>query len=346
MREDRNFAPGAFLRRLSLLFVLGVVLGLAVACGGAGGGEQGGDYPTQDIEFIVPYDPGGGYDSWARLMAPFIEKHLPNDATVVVRNVPGAGGLTATNQVFAAQPDGTRIEIMDLVGLAGAQIGGQANFDLREFTYLGTLTIDPRILAVAGDSEMETMEQLQERAPLRQGVAGLTTSDGVAMIVLYDTLGIEYTPVMHDGNSEARLSVIRGDTEANITSIESAVGELESGDLKPVLYIGEPLEEGAPGYEEVQGVQTIAELGYPELNDLAAPRVIGAPPDLPDDIRQTLDNAIRDAMADPDFQAQAEESQLTPVARNADETTELVDTTIDTLSEYEEALRSALEGSQ
>lgn len=121
----------------------------------------------------------------------------------------------------------------------------------------------------------------------------------MAAVVLYDRLGIEYNPILHEGSAEARLAVIRGDADASMYPLESILEDVRGGDLKPVLYIGEPLAEGATGYEEVQGVQTIAEIGYPELTNLEAPRVIGAPPELPDEIRQVLANAIRDALAAP-----------------------------------------------
>lgn len=311
--------------------------------GGGGPAGVGSEYPSQDVEFIVPYSPGGGYDSWARALAPFIEEHLPNDVSVVVRNVPGAGGQIATGQLYSAKPDGSQIQIMDTLALAGQQLSGEANFDLSKFVYLGTVTVEPWIFLAAGDSDIDTIEDLRERAPVPQAVTGFTSSDGAITVALYRTLGIEYNAILHEGNTEARLSVIRGDAAAVASPPESALGEMESGDLKPILFIGEELEEGAPGYEETRETQTAEELGHTELNNLASSRMIAAPPGLPDGIKQVLDQAIQDALNDPEFLKQAEENQLTPRPLNAEETAGLANTTLDTLSEYEDALREAVE---
>lgn len=332
--------------RFLMAFPLFLLLFLSAGCGVSSGNQtdDASSYPAQDIEFIVPFEPGGGYDNWARVIAPFIEKHLPNDVAVVVRNVPGAGGQTAASQMYAAKPDGSQIQIFNLNGLVVAELGGEANFKLRDFTYLGQLARDPQILTVAGDSDINTIEDLSEMDVVRFGISGFTTNAGMILVVLNEVLGVNYTPINHDGNSDARLSVIRGDTEANIGSVESALGELESGDLKPILYIGEPLRESNLGFEEVRGVQTLADAGYPELvGSLETKRVIAAPPDLPEDIKQVLEQAIQDALADPDFQAQVEEGELTPAPLNADETTEMVNETLYVLSKYEDDIRQAIE---
>lgn len=349
----RHFpALGNAVRRAIACVALAIAFAVIAGCGASGGGEApgggGGDYPSQDIEFIVPYEPGGGYDSWARLLAPFIAEHLPNDVNVVVRNVPGASGQTGANQMFAAQPDGSQIQIFNLTGLAAGQIGGEANFELSEFTYLARVARDPQVVTVAGDSDIENIEDLKAQAPIQQALTGFTSSDGVNTVIVYDVFDIEYNTVLHDGNSEARLSIVRGDTDAGISSLESVLGDLQSGDLKAILYISdEKPAEGEPGHEEVGDTQTIAEAGHPELaTGLEAQRVIAAPPGLPDDIKSVLDQAIQDALADPEFLAQAEESELTPSPLNSEEATEVVNEVIDTLTEFEEPIQKAIQENQ
>lgn len=327
---------------------------LVAACGGSTGeqGEGGVEcdgYPTRDIDFVVPYEPGGAFDGSVRLIAPFIEKHLPNDVRVVVRNEPGAGGQTGTARTFAAEPDGTRIQIVDLTGLTAAQITGEANFDLAELTYLGRISTGSRIISVAGDSDIEMVEdlvELSESRPVKQATTGATTTDGVAAALIYDAFGIEYESIAHDGNTEARLSVVRGDSDAVIGALESSVEQLRSGDLRAILYFSEEKPaEGEPGYEEVRDVQTIAEAGYPELGTgfLDTQRLIGAPPGTPDCIRNVLDEAIQAALADPEFLAQAEESELPPDPLDAAESEEFVRETIDSFSEYEDLLQELVE---
>ncbi|MQA87939.1 MAG: hypothetical protein GEV03_25765 [Streptosporangiales bacterium] len=325
-----------------------LALVLAGGCGSLGStGASGEGYPTEDIEFIVPFDPGGGYDSWARLLAPYIEKHLPNDVNVVVRNVPGAGGLVGANQLYSAKPDGTQIEIVNMTGLAAAQLAGESDFEVEKFTYLARVARDPQVLSVAGNSDIETIEDLKSlsaKRPVKQALTGFSTSDGLNTVILYDLFGVKYTPVMHDGNEEARLSIVRGDTDAGISSLESGLGELESGDLKGALYVGESKpKQGEPGYDEVKDTPSLQEAGHQELaTSLEAQRLIIAPPGLPDETKQVLDKAISDALKDPQLLAKAKESELSPDALNSAESTALVDELMKTLGQYGGLMKSAI----
>ncbi|MGH3343251.1 MAG: Bug family tripartite tricarboxylate transporter substrate binding protein [Carbonactinosporaceae bacterium] len=332
---------GSALRFLAALVAAPALL--LSACG-TGTGAGGGDYPSEDIELVVPYEPGGGYDTWARLLAPYIEKHLPNKVNIVIRNMPGAGGLTAANTLYAADPDGTQIQLMNLTGIVAAQLGTAQKFDVRDFTFLGRVTNDPQVLCVSPGSGINDIADLEQRSPIKQAMTGFASSEGVDTIILYDKFGIEYTPVMHEGNSEARLSIIRGDTTAGISSLESALEELQGGDLKPILYAGQKPRQGEPGYEFVKDVETLDEAGHPELSKgLEAQRIIVAPPQLPDEIKGRLDKAIQGALADPGFQRKAEESNLAPNPLGAAEAHSLVRETIHFLSSHRAAIRETIE---
>src|SRR5215213_758569 len=91
-----------------------LVLGLA-GCGANPAGDNSDDasggesfYAGRQIDFVVPYEPGGGYDLYARSLAPYLGECL-GDATVVVQNEPGAGGLLAVNTTFTTPPDERRL---------------------------------------------------------------------------------------------------------------------------------------------------------------------------------------------------------------------------------------------
>tara|TARA_R100000687_G_C6415509_1_gene148434 strand:+ start:321 stop:650 length:330 start_codon:yes stop_codon:yes gene_type:complete len=75
-------------------------------------------FPQPDIELVVGYNAGGGYSSWAQALAPVLEKQLGGDVNVLVRHMPGAGGVVAANHVYRARPDGYTIGIFTLGGLA------------------------------------------------------------------------------------------------------------------------------------------------------------------------------------------------------------------------------------
>ena len=77
-------------------------------------------FSGKTVRFVVGYGPGGGYDAYARMLAPYLSKNL--GATVIVENRPGAGGLVALNGVSVAPPDGLAMMIVNGTGAAYAQL--------------------------------------------------------------------------------------------------------------------------------------------------------------------------------------------------------------------------------
>src|SRR5258706_13448773 len=89
---------------------LGLACGLALFAARQDARAQGAEeafYKGKTVKMIVGYGPGGGYDVYARMLAPHLSKVL--GATVVVENQPGAGGLNALDKLYAAPPDGLQL---------------------------------------------------------------------------------------------------------------------------------------------------------------------------------------------------------------------------------------------
>ncbi|MCL6637426.1 MAG: hypothetical protein K6T26_05715, partial [Alicyclobacillus sp.] len=103
-------------------------------------------YKGKTLQIIVPYSPGGGYDQWARLIAPYMQKYL-GVAKVEVVNVDGGGGLVGTNQIYAAKPDGLTIGDTNAGGDVFDQISKApgTNFDVSKFSWIGRPDDDPHI---------------------------------------------------------------------------------------------------------------------------------------------------------------------------------------------------------
>ena len=94
-------------------------------------------YPERDIEIVVPFNAGGGFDSYVRALAPYLERHLPGDVRVIPRNVAGAGGRRGTTEVYRARPDGYTIGAFNLPGVLIPQLQQQrVGYDLSEVTWL------------------------------------------------------------------------------------------------------------------------------------------------------------------------------------------------------------------
>ncbi len=122
-------------------------------------------YKGKQINLLVGYGPGGGYDIYARLLARHLGKFIPGNPSVVVQNMPGAGSLRAVNYLYNIAPkDGTAIGMfsrnMPLIGL----LGGNANvqFNPRKLTWLGSSSSfvnDAYILIVRKDAPVKSIEE-------------------------------------------------------------------------------------------------------------------------------------------------------------------------------------------
>src|ERR1044071_9536755 len=82
-------------------------------------------YPTRNIDFMVPYGPGGGFDLYARAVGRVMERHLPKGIKVIGPSPPGAGSGAGTAAMTRAAPDGYTMGMVDLPGAVAPQILGE-----------------------------------------------------------------------------------------------------------------------------------------------------------------------------------------------------------------------------
>src|SRR5262250_1813169 len=106
-------------------FVIAAVLAVAASCSGRAQGAVEAFYKGRQINLIVGYGPGGGYDLTARLLARHLGRFIPGHPAIVVQNLVGAGSLRAANFLYAAAPkDGTTIALfgsdIPMIALVGA----------------------------------------------------------------------------------------------------------------------------------------------------------------------------------------------------------------------------------
>src|SRR5690606_26955911 len=149
--------------RMMVRKLLGLAAGLLVTAGVVSPASA--VYPEKDINFVIPFSPGGGFDVYVRLVAPFVEKHLPNKVNVVPRNVPGAGGRKGLPQVYRAKPDGYNIVIVNVPGaMIEPLIGTKVDYDLDKITWISRLSTDAYLLTVSSKSPIKSFAEFQKFA--------------------------------------------------------------------------------------------------------------------------------------------------------------------------------------
>lgn len=320
------------------------ILGLAGCLGGNSGNTDPENYPNGDVEIIVPFSTGGGFDAYSRLSEPYWEEEL--DAEVVVTNVEGGGGSSGTSQVYNAEPDGQTFGIYDSFQGISQMIGRDVAFDIAEMTPIGSITNTPGAFVVTDDADIDDWDDFLSRigefnfATQGQGSYAHTAP---ALLSLYidDLDANEFNFVHFNGTGEVIAGLERGEANAfyisTITSGVETVKSIENASLFMVFddeeEIGWFLEE-----EDVETDYYSTEVdinNIEEFNDFSYDRrfFIG-PPDVPDDIAEIQRDAFQSFIDTDEFTNEMSESGR-PIINpgGAEQVEEYISSTNDTLTQ-------------
>jgi len=109
-------------------------------------------YRGKQISMIAPAGVGGGYDLYTRFLARFYGRFIPGQPNMVVKNMPGAGGIVAANHMYSvAPPDGLTIAMFqNTITLNQLSAQSSVKFDVRKFTWIGNMSVASTICAMSG----------------------------------------------------------------------------------------------------------------------------------------------------------------------------------------------------
>jgi tripartite-type tricarboxylate transporter receptor subunit TctC len=275
--------------------------GLA-GCAGLGGGG-GGEYPSEDITYQVPYGEGSGFDTYARGLAPIWEEQFDADINVVVENVTGGGGRRSTETLYNADPDGYLVGFLNLPGFAISQVLQEPDYDLREMTHLGRVVRATYILQTNPDNDVESWEDLAAMDEVNWGITGLGSSASFAAILTASAADINLNFVSgYDGGTDVMRALQQGELDAALYTASTSRPFIEDGRTQPLMqYTDTPLSwlgDDVPLTEDIDRFQ-----GYQNLN---LSRIISGPPELEDDVTETLRTTLWDALQSDEFEEWAE----------------------------------------
>ena len=298
------------------------VLAALTALGGSRGEAQS-FYEGKTIRIIVGLAPGGGFDTYARVIGRHMGKHVPGNPSIVVENMPGAGGLISANHIYkVAKPDGLTIAKFNGSLMLG-QVLGQAGveFDARKFEFIGAAVKEDVACALTKASGITSVEKwMAAGAPVKLGgVAPGASPDNTARI-LKAALGLPIQLVSgYRGTAEIRLAADGGEVAGSCWSWESMRATwrnaLESGDAVAVLQVTArsfpdlPSVPLAINLAKTDEARRLIQVGVQNSSAFARPFVL--PPGTPKERVQILRKAFLDTLKDPAFLAEAEKAKLT-----------------------------------
>jgi tripartite-type tricarboxylate transporter receptor subunit TctC len=273
------------------------------------------------VRWVVPYSPGGGFDTYSRLVEPFFEKHA--GAEVVVRNVTGAGGLVGSRELYRSKADGLNIGILFGSGVMINNLIGKLDFTLSDYSLLGRIAPEEPLWVLGKNSPYKDIWDVIES---KKPIVGVTTGPGSAsffdMVVAADLLGVypRLKPITgFKGSRQATMAVIRGEADLADYNYSSIRDRINGGDLRPIMAVTKkPLGKGNP---KMEGIPTIAEVlkkigrekniekadGLSSVNEVA--RVIAAPAGIEPKLLKCIEDALFAAMSDDGFKAAAKKAK-------------------------------------
>ncbi len=269
-------------------------------------------YKSHTLRFIAGGGPGGGYDNYARLLAPHLAAALGTN--VVVDNQPAAGGLAALNRISAAEHDGTQFIVMNGGGAVLSQLFDlpTVQYDLARVSYLATVSSSPWLVLVKPDSPYKSMDDLVRagvaiRWPATGPIDGL--SDGASM--LCEAYSINCRVVMgYKSSNEGSLAIARGEMDALYVSDTSANNYIKSAQNRAVAVVAKArtrffpdmptvFEGGAPTPEQSWWLSARSEVD-------ALGRVILTSPQVPPERLAYLQAAFKKVLTDPAMLAEGD----------------------------------------
>lgn len=309
-------------------------------------------YSGNAVTLYVGYSPGGAYDVYARAIAPFLEKHLPGNPTVVVANVPGAASLNLVNQLNSTLPaDGTAIATFGRGIVIDKVVGREStDFDAANFGWIGSISQEVSVCGIWHTTGVSSLEELLNQR-LILGATAPGSETGVYPVLLNSFLGAQLEIVSgYPGASELDLAIEQEEVDGRCGWTWSAIqtGRLDWYEEGKVFIA---LQFALEKHEDLQDVPLIMDiLETQEQRDIfeliLAQQVMGrpyaAPPGVPEERLEALRAAFDATMNDPEFIAQAERQNLDLSPITGEELQELVDNILSAPPEIAEAARQVL----
>lgn len=298
-----------------LAFVIGGVNAVAFPAG---------VYPDRPIRLVVPYTPGGGSDTVARVVSPKMGDAMGR--TIIVDNRPGAAGTIGTELVAKAPADGYTLLLADSPFTINT-LHKNARYDARkDFIAIGLIATTPYALVVNPSLPVAGLKDFIALAIAQPGKINLGSSGTGGGNHLTGELfklrtGINLNHVPYKGAGPAIAEVISGQIQAAFASAPGAIPGIRSGRLKPLGVTSAARSRALPE------VPTLAELGVKEFGIVNWYGIV-APVGTPPGALKRLHSELGHAVASADVQAQLANTALEPATSSPDRFKQLVDTEI------------------
>lgn len=294
-------------------------------------------YKGKTVRIIVGGTAGGGFDTYSRVMARHMGKHIPGNPALLVENMTGAGTLIAAKYLHSsAKPDGLTFGIFNGGLILGRVLGMKGiDFDVRELQYIGVPVQDSTVCTLRKESGVSTIDQwYAAKSPVKLGGLGPGNSVSDVPRVLKAALDLPLQIVDgYKGTADVRMAADAGELHGACWAWESMrvnwANALKAGDAKVVLQVAMKKIPDLPNVPLAMDLAKSDEarqlIQAGAINPAAIVRVYVTSPRTPKDRVEILRNAFAATLTDPEFVAETKKINLDVNPLTGEEVKKIVD---------------------
>jgi tripartite-type tricarboxylate transporter receptor subunit TctC len=254
-------------------------------------------YPDRSVRIVLPFAAGGVADITARIIAEKLGDRLGQ--RFYVENQAGAGGIVAAKTVISSAADGHTLALLSNGTAVSVSLFKKLPYDpLRDFAPISSLGTFDFVFATSANSEFKTLSDFIKAAKAKPGALNVGTinvgsTQNLSAELFKTASGIDFAIIPYRGTPEIQVALLQGDVLLTIDSYSAMKGNLADNKLRALASSGARRSEATPD------IATVQESGVADY-DVVSWNALFAPAGTPPEIIKTLNDALRDILADPD----------------------------------------------
>jgi putative tricarboxylic transport membrane protein len=296
------------------------------------------EYPSQPIIFVAPGTLGGGSDVQARLAANIAtESGIFGNQPIAVLNK-GGGGSQEAFTFLLSHRDNPHYLLTFQASLITYTLLGEAQYELKDFTPLANVAIDPVIMVTRADSEFKTLDDVIKAAKaapdtITTGGGGVAGPDRMGLLRLQEAADFTVRYVPFAGGGEIHRNVLGGHVQVAVGNPSDFMASIEAGELVGLAL----LDSERSTVPALANVPTAKEQGYDV--SFATFRGWFMPGDVDPEVKKTLEDIFKSVTEHPDFKEKyADRYGMRVAYMNSEEFTKYID---ERVVEFRELLTKA-----
>ncbi len=288
--------------------------GVSTTTGSSGDGES---YPSGSVEMYVGADPGGSSDLISRQVSAGLSNELGEQFPVI--NQSGANGALAANKVESSKNDGSVISVQNasLFAITPLAVAEDEVTSIDDFDVVGGVSRDDYVLVTNSKNGWSSIDDLKsEGARITYGTTGVGTGAQLACALTYSVGDIESEAVPFDGGAPALTALLGNQVDTACLQTGEAIENIENGKLTALSVFSPERIDFLPD------VPTATEQGLDV--EVYQYRFMTTPKDTPQDVKDTIWEAMQATFETEDYQAFNEQNSLTPLEVPGDEVVDML----------------------